>query len=100
MVDPSVPDGSFPLPALTLKRSGAVLDEAIAVIRNDRAARHQQPGRIFTDEELVCLLPCSRVQRVLLMLLLLLQLLSIVQIPTSFAIHTTMCSMSLDVDHS
>eukprot|EP00904_Undaria_pinnatifida_P013883 jgi/Undpi1/9625/HiC_scaffold_27.g12081.m1 len=52
LVDQSVPDGSFPLPTLTLKRSGAVLDEAIAVIRNDRAARHQQPGRVFSDEEM------------------------------------------------
>lgn len=52
-MDPSVPDDSFPLPALTLKRSGAVLDEAIASIRNDRAARHGQPGRIFTSAEMV-----------------------------------------------
>ena len=46
-------DGSFALPVLTLKRSGAVLDEAIAIIRNDRAARHGQPGRIFTSNEMV-----------------------------------------------
>lgn len=52
-MDPTVPDGSFPLPALTLKRSRAVLDEAIAIIRNARAARHGQPGRIFTSVEMV-----------------------------------------------
>lgn len=48
-----MPDGSFPLPPLSLKRSGGVLDEAIAVIRNDRAALHGQPGRVFNKEEMV-----------------------------------------------
>ncbi|CAM9922100.1 unnamed protein product [Ascophyllum nodosum] len=56
LVDASGPsDGSFALPVLTLKRSGAVLDEAIAIIRNDRAARHGQPGRIFTSNEMQAL---------------------------------------------
>lgn len=55
MVDTSVPDGSFPLPALTLKRSGGVLDEAIAIIRNDRAALYGQPGRVFSPEEMASL---------------------------------------------
>ena len=53
LVDQAVPDGSFPLPALTLKRSGAVLNEAVAVIRNERAKRHGQPGRVFTAGEMV-----------------------------------------------
>lgn len=52
-MDRAVPDGSFPLPALTLKRSGAVLNEAVAVIRNERARRHGQPGRVFTSDEMV-----------------------------------------------
>ncbi|CAM9356873.1 unnamed protein product [Scytosiphon promiscuus] len=52
LVDRTVPDGSFPLPALTLKRSGAVLNEVVAVIRNDRARRHGQPGRVFTSDEM------------------------------------------------
>eukprot|EP00903_Cladosiphon_okamuranus_P013384 g12472.t1 len=52
LVDRAVPDGSFPLPALTLKRSGAVLNEAVAVIRNERARRHGQPGRVFTSDEM------------------------------------------------
>lgn len=52
-MDQTVPDGSFSLPALTLKRSGAVLNEAVAVIRNERAKRHSQPGRIFTNDEMV-----------------------------------------------
>lgn len=52
LVDANVPDGSFPLPALTLKRSGGVLDEAIAIIRNDRAAHYGQPGRVFSNEEM------------------------------------------------
>lgn len=52
-MDRDVPDGSFPLPALTLKRSGAVLNEAVAVIRNERAKRHGQPGRVFTADEMV-----------------------------------------------
>lgn len=53
LVDRSVPDGSFPLPELTLKRSSAVLNEAVAVIRNERAKRHGQPGRVFTTDEMV-----------------------------------------------
>lgn len=53
IVDPAVPDGSFPLPVLTLKRSGAVLNEAVAVIRNERARRHGQPGKVFTSDEMV-----------------------------------------------
>ncbi|CAN0411923.1 unnamed protein product, partial [Ectocarpus sp. 12 AP-2014] len=52
LVDRSVPDGSFPLPELTLKRSSAVLSEAVAVIRNERAKRHGQPGRVFTTDEM------------------------------------------------
>lgn len=47
-----MPDGSFPLPALTLRRSGAVLNEAVAVIRNERAKLHGQPGRVFTADEM------------------------------------------------
>ena len=53
LVDRAVPDGSFPLPALALKRPGAVLNEAVAVIRNERARRHGQPGRVFTSDEMV-----------------------------------------------
>lgn len=52
-MDRAVPDGSFRLPALTLKRSGAVLNEAVAVIRNERAKQHGQPGRVFTSDEMV-----------------------------------------------
>ncbi|CAM9639304.1 unnamed protein product, partial [Choristocarpus tenellus] len=45
-------DGSFPLPQLTLKRASVILNGAIAHIRNARAARHSQPGRIFSTEEM------------------------------------------------
>ncbi|CAN0254111.1 unnamed protein product [Discosporangium mesarthrocarpum] len=53
LVNMSVPDGSFPLPPLTLKHSGSVLNYSIGDIRNRRAAVHSQPGKVFNSEEMV-----------------------------------------------
>ncbi|CAM9382636.1 unnamed protein product [Chrysoparadoxa australica] len=47
-----IPDEGFSLPPLGLDRPKAVLGDAIAVIRNERAVRFGQPGRVFTTEEM------------------------------------------------
>ncbi|KAG5187628.1 hypothetical protein JKP88DRAFT_267838 [Tribonema minus] len=46
------PDEAFVLPELKLMRAGAVLNQAIARIHNERAARFHQGGRACTPEEL------------------------------------------------
>jgi hypothetical protein len=52
LVNTAVPDEGFALPQLALDRPGTILDDAVARIRNDRAARFHQPGRVFTSDEL------------------------------------------------
>jgi hypothetical protein len=52
LVNTAVPDEGFALPQLALDRPSTVLDDAVARIRNDRAARFHQPGRVFTSDEL------------------------------------------------
>jgi hypothetical protein len=52
LVNTAIPDEGFALPQLALDRPSTILDDAVARIRNDRAARFHQPGRVFTSDEL------------------------------------------------
>ncbi|CAM9683938.1 unnamed protein product, partial [Phaeothamnion confervicola] len=52
VVDPDVPDESFPLPPLALQRPQTVLSDSIAAARAERARLLGQAGRAFQSAEL------------------------------------------------